>query len=68
MMMMGTSLAAAFDDFMSSRADDDYGGFYDHVPNPPAPNDESPCNVCQGLEPGAKDKTRQDKTRKDNRF
>ena len=24
---------------------DDYGGFYDHVKRPPAPNDESPCNV-----------------------
>lgn len=26
----------------------------DHVPNPPAPNDESPCNVCQGVEPGTR--------------
>ena len=24
---------------------DDFGGFYDHVVPPPAPNDESPCNV-----------------------
>ena len=24
---------------------DDYGGFYDHVVPPAAPNDESPCNV-----------------------
>ena len=24
---------------------DDYGGFYDHVKRPNAPNDESPCNV-----------------------
>lgn len=33
---------------------DDFGGFYDHVPRPAAPNDESPCNVCQGDAPGTR--------------